>query len=161
MFFLFFLIWLFFAARFNIEVLIAGVAVSAVVFFFARVHLGYSLAADRKIVRLVFRVLRYALTVVWEAAKANVAVLKIVFSRAAKVEEHIMYFRIKELKSDLALVVLANSYTLAPGSVTVTLDEDGVFCLHFLDRQFTEGVTESPLIGQLQKMEESVLDLPK
>ena len=153
MFFIVFFIWLSLAARLNVEILAAGILVSAIVYRFVRTHMDYDPGTDYKVFCNLLLCIRYGLTVVLEMTRASVTVLRIVFSRSAKVEPNLVYFR-TALKSDLSMVVLANSYTLAPGTVTVSL-RDGVFCLHTLDTQFAGGLEESHLVQQLLKIEKN------
>jgi multicomponent Na+:H+ antiporter subunit E len=112
----------------------------------------YKPATDYKLARKMLLGFRYALLVVWEVIKANIVVLRIVFSRKINVEPQIISFR-TALKSNVSLVALAISFNLIPGTVTVTL-EDGLFCLHCLDRKFAQELKGSVLIGRLLEFEE-------
>ena len=152
MFFLYLLLWLIFSTRLSVEIIAAGLVLSAAVFWFARVHMDYKLADDYKLVRKCFLVLQYVVILVCETAKAVFAVIKIVFSRKINVEPRIMYFR-TGLKNNPALVVLANSITLMPGSVVIAL-ENGHFCLHCLDSSLVDHIESSAPVRQLQKIEE-------
>ena len=125
--------------------------ISFAVYWFARVHMDYKLADDYKLVRKWFLSLQYVVILVMETAKAVFAVIRIVFSREIKVEPHIMYFR-TALKSNPALVVLATSMTLMPGSVVVAL-ENGYFCIHCLDPSLVDNLENSAAVRQLQKIE--------
>ena len=152
MFFVYLLLWLVFAARFSVEVMVLGVIISAAIYWFARVHMGYKRSASLKILlRKMLLGARYVFVLVWEAFKANIAVLKIVFSRKIDVEQQIIYFR-SDLKSDVAQTVLANSITLAPGSVTIAL-KDGLYYVHFLDAEFSEDIENSVFIRELRNIE--------
>ena len=152
LFLVYLLLWLVFAARFSVEVVVLGIIISAAIYWFARIHMGYKPNASLKILlRKVFLGIRYILVLVWEAFKANISVLKIVFSRKVDVEQQIIYFR-SDLKSDVAQTVLANSITLAPGSVTIAL-KDGLYYVHFLDSGFSEDIENSIFIRELRNIE--------
>ena len=58
-----------------------------------------------------------------------------------------------DLKSETARVVLANSITLTPGTITVAL-EDNDLLVHCLDKSLAEGMEDSEFIRLLRKMEE-------
>ena len=152
MFFLYTLLWLIFSMRLSVGIVVAGLVVAAIVYRFACVHMDYKTADEYKLVRKWFLALQYAFILVWETAKAVVAVLRIVFSRTINIEPCIIYFR-TGLKTKPALAVLANSITLMPGSVVIAL-EDGMFCIHCLDAQLVENIESSAPVRQLQKFEE-------
>jgi len=145
-------LWLIFSMRLSAGIIVAGLIISAIVYRFACVHMDYKPADEYKLVRKWFLVLQYAYILLWETAKAVVAVLRIVFSRSINIKPRIIYFR-TALKTKPALAVLANSITLMPGSVVIAL-EDGVFCVHCLDAKLVENIETSAPVRQLQKFEE-------
>ena len=49
-------------------------------------------------------------------------------------------------------MILANSITLTPGTITVSL-EGNDFYVHCLDKEFAEGIDSSAFVELLQKME--------
>ena len=57
------------------------------------------------------------------------------------------------LKTESARVLLANSITLTPGTITVSLDEDE-YMVHCLDKSLGIGIDESVFVEMLTKMEE-------
>ena len=56
------------------------------------------------------------------------------------------------LKSPVLRVILANSITLTPGTITVSLEGD-TFVVHALDKDFVEGIEDSVFVRWLQKAE--------
>ena len=52
----------------------------------------------------------------------------------------------------MAKVVLANSITLTPGTITVSVENDS-FCVHCLDRELAEGMEDSVFVELLLEME--------
>ena len=137
--------------RLGAEVVVAGVIVSIVVYRFACVHMRYRPTTDRKILRNLTLGLQYALILVWETAKANVAVFRIVFSPTIEIEPRLVFFR-TVLKTNVARVALANSITLTPGSITIALN-DGLFCVYCMSGKIAEGIEDSVFVRQLQKFE--------
>ena len=83
--------------------------------------------------------------------KANVSVLKIIVSPELQPEPALVFFE-TELKTGMAKMMLANSITLTPGTITV-LVEGSRFCVHCLDRELAEGMEESVFVELLQEME--------
>jgi len=151
MFFLYLLLWLIFSMQLSVGIMVAGVVISSLIYRFACVHMDYKIANDYKLIRKGFLALKYCFIVVWETTKAVVSVLKIVFSRTIKVQPKLIYFR-TDVKTNPMLAVLANSITLMPGSVVVSL-EDGLFCVHCLDDSLVQNIEDSPPVRQLRELE--------
>ena len=57
-----------------------------------------------------------------------------------------------DLKQELSKVVLANSITMTPGTITVSLTEDE-YVVHCLDEELAEGMEDSVFVQKLHKME--------
>ena len=72
----------------------------------------------------------YLLWLLWEIAKANWAVTKIVLSPEMPIRQHLFHVRHTQ-KTDLGQVIFANSITLTPGTITVET-EPGMFLVHAL-----------------------------
>lgn len=49
-------------------------------------------------------------------------------------------------------MMLADSITLTPGTITVSVENDR-FCVHCLDRELAEGMEDSVFVGLLLEME--------
>jgi len=49
-------------------------------------------------------------------------------------------------------VLLANSITLTPGTITVQL-KNGRYCVHTIKDEFVEGMIDSPLTVEVEKLE--------
>ena len=63
-----------------------------------------------------------------------------------------MYFD-TAFQTGLAKVLLANSITLTPGTITVSVEDDR-FCVHCLDKELAEGMEDSVFVKLLEEMEE-------
>ena len=146
------LLWLIFSLRLGVQVTATGLILSVIVYRFACVHMRYKRHTDFKLLRKLFLIIKYALTVILETAKSSIIVIRIVFSRTLKIEPCIIYFR-TSLRSSSAQTVLANSITLTPGTITVAVD-DGLFCVHCLKDNMAEGIEDSVFVRQLRKIEE-------
>ena len=152
MFFLYLILWLIFSRQLSIEVIVTGIIISAVVYRFACAHMRYKLSFDYKLIRKLFRCIRYVLILMWETAKANIIVFRIVFSRTIRIKPRIIYFR-TGLRTNAARAILANSITLTPGTITVALEDD-LFCVHCLNSKLAEGIEDSIFVHQLRKIED-------
>lgn len=151
MFILLLLLWVILNGRITIEVLVIGAAVSALVYWFSCRHLGFGPKKELLVLRKLGYVLLYIAVLIIEAVKANIAVSRLVFARDINIKPRIIFFR-SDLKSMLSKVVLSNSITLNPGTITLAIFDD-VFCVHCLDKRMSEGITDSVFVRQLRNME--------
>ncbi len=93
---------------------------------------------------------RFALYMPWlikEIVLANIHVLKLVFHPRLheKINPQIIEFR-SRMKDDMGLVTFANSITLTPGTITVSLSIFGDYVVHAIDDASAE-----PLPGEMEK----------
>lgn len=80
----------------------------------------------------------------WEIVKANIQVMKLVFSPLSRLQPSIVTFKV-DYSSELSRVVLANSITLTPGTVTLDLNLEGVYQVHAIDRFAADGLLEGTM----------------
>lgn len=75
--------------------------------------------------------------------QANLHLLYLVFHprMGELIYPHIIEFPTK-LRKNLAIVTMANSITLTPGTITVTALPDGSFSVHAIDKVVTKGLPE-------------------
>ena len=136
MFLLLFCVWVILNGRITLEICILGILVSAAVFAFLCRFLDYSVKKELLLFRLFPLFVRYLWVLVEEIVKANVCVLKIILSPELQPEPAVVYFDTR-LKSGIARVMLADSITLTPGTITVSL-EGNHYCVHCLDRELAQ-----------------------
>lgn len=67
-------------------------------------------------------IVQYLFVLIIEVIKANLDVAKIVLSPKIDVDPVVVNFKTK-LKSDLGRVILANSITLTPGTITMVMEK--------------------------------------
>ena len=141
MFVAFLLLWIIFNGRITMEILVIGTILSAALFAFCCRFLGYSMRQDIRMFRLLPLVFRYLLVLLTDIVKAN----------GYEAEPQLIHFT-SGLRTEFARVILANSITLTPGTITVSL-EGNDFYVHCLDKEFAEGIDSSAFVELLQKME--------
>lgn len=99
-----------------------------------------------------FRFIGYAAWLLWQVVLANIHVLKLAFSQNERATHpRIIRFR-TSLKSDFARYVFANSITLTPGTVTMSLVGDE-FVVHAIDKAVAD-----ELPGEMEKRVAAVFD---
>lgn len=151
MFFLFFLIWLILNGRVTLEIVLFGLIISAVLYFFMCRFMGHTLRKEGRFFRKLGYGLAYAAYLVRDIFTANFQVLRFLLSPKYEVEPVLVRFRVP-LKNPNSRTALANSITITPGTITVTLEEDE-YLVHCLDKSLADGLQQSKLIELLYKME--------
>lgn len=151
MYIVFVLFWILLNGRFNVEILIFGLVISAVVYAFLCRFLDYSVRKDLCLLKSSGLLIWYILVLLKEIVEANIQVLKFVYSPKYIPEPAICYFK-TDLQSGFAKVLLANSITLTPGTITVSVNGDE-FCVHALDTSLAEGIEEGGFVHILRKIE--------
>lgn len=93
----------------------------------------------------------YVCTLIKEIFIANFNVAKVVLSPNINISPGVVSFETK-LKSKFCRTVLANSITLTPGTITVTM-EDNVITVHYLQEEYADGLVDSTFEKILLKVE--------
>lgn len=151
MYLLIFLLWIVFNAKITLEIIIIGLLLSAAVYAFTCKFLDWSIKKDLIWLKRSGLFLQYIVVLIIEIVKANFATVKIAFSAKYVKEPVLVTFR-TNIKGKFLRVLLANSITLTPGTITVSLEED-VYVVHCLDKDFAEGMENSIFVQLLEKME--------
>ena len=82
---------------------------------------------------------------------AYMAVMRMILSSECKPSPVLVTFTVP-LKSDYARTMLANSITLTPGTITVSVEGD-TYTVHCLDESLSSGMEDSVFVKMLKKME--------
>ena len=154
MFVAFLVLWIIFNGRITLEILLIGILLCAALFAFCCKFLDYSVSRDLKLYRILPMIIQYVVILLVEILKANRQVFHFIITPTYQVEPKLVHFTYG-LKTEFARVVLANSITLTPGTITVNL-EGNEFYVHCLDREFAEGMEDSIFVKLLEKMEAAV-----
>lgn len=150
---LFFLIWVIFNGRLTLEIALFGVLVAGAVFAFVCKFMDYSLGKELRFYRKLPAFFQYLYYLIREIITANITVSRMILTRREQMEPVIVHVR-TDLKTEIAKVILANSITLTPGTITVSLTGD-LLLVHCLDKSLSEGMEESMFVRLLRKMEEA------
>lgn len=152
MYILFFLVWIIFNGRFTLEIILFGLVISALMYGFVCKFMEWSPAKDIFFLGKSGQILRYLGLLIREIIRANMATIRMIVSPVSHPQPVIVQFSTK-LRSRTARVLLANSITLTPGTITVSL-EDERLTIHCLDKSFAEGLEDSAFEQALLKLEE-------
>ena len=153
MFILFFLIWVIFNGQLTAEIAAFGVVIAGVMYWFLCKFFNYSPRYDLFLCRKAPLLLHYIFTLIVEILKANLAVFKLIYTAEYELEPAVVHFK-TDLQTTFARVLLANSITLTPGTITVALT-DNEYTVHCLDKELAEGISSSVFVKLLKKLEAS------
>lgn len=149
---LFFLVWVVFNGRLTLEIALFGVAVAGAVFAFVCKFMDYSLQKERNFYKKIPAFFQYLFYLIKEIITANLTVSRMILTRKEQMEPVLVHVH-TDLRTEVARVILANSITLTPGTITVSLTDDDLL-VHCLDKSLSEGMEESVFVRLLKKMEE-------
>lgn len=145
-----FAFWMILSGRTETKFIIYGIITAAVT-----VHVTYPLLLvpnkDGTRHYFVFGVslpkfIAYFFWLMWQLVLANVDVLLATTSQELDIDPKVVRFYFKA-DNPMASVVLANSITLTPGTVTMNVGDDGLYEIHAL----TKGAAAGVLDGSMQR----------
>ena len=87
-----------------------------------------------------------------EIFKANIDVAKIVLAPKMPISPRVVRVKATQ-KTDLGLVIFANSITLTPGTVTIDIEGDEMI-VHALSQELADGVLNGDMDGRVTALEE-------
>lgn len=153
MYVMFFLMWVILNGKWTLEIVLFGLVIAAVMYAFCCKFLDFSWKKDKRMCRCGLLVLQYIGVLLLEIFKANVQTTGIILNRKRQNKPVLVHFRVP-LQTRTARAVLANSITLTPGTITVSLEEDE-YVVHCLDESMAEGLDSSRFVQLLKRMEET------
>ena len=146
-----FLLWLIFNGRVTLEICLFGVVVTGLVYAFCVAVLGYHPRNERRVLGRLGWYLQYGATLVWEIVKANVQTMKVILSPKAAYRPAVVRLQVP-LEEASSRVLLSNSITLTPGTVTVRQEGQDYLVL-CLDKPGADSIPDWSLTRLLRKME--------
>lgn len=152
MYVLFLVAWIIFNGNITLEILIFGVVIAAVMLAFMCKFMDYSLKKELNVYKKSIWGFVYIGVLIREIIKSNLAIIPRILTVEEEMEPVIVKFR-TTLKSDFTKMLLANSITLTPGTITVALEDDE-YTIHCLDTSLADGLEQSDFEKALKKLEE-------
>lgn len=146
---LFFALWLLLNGRITGEILCFGVAVDALLLYFTLRFMGWSWKREARLCKMFPLWGYYFLNLIYEVAKASVLVLGVALKPSARRHPVLVEFR-SGLNREYQNVILANSITLTPGTITVFQERDR-FIVHALRKEYAEDLRNSSFVRILKK----------
>ena len=134
MFFLLFGFWVLLNGRCTVEIAVVGAVICAALYAFMTAFLGYSPRKEWAVIRRLGRLLAYGWYLAGEVVRSSLAVLRLIWSPRLVPEPKLISFH-TGLRTDAGKVMLADSITLTPGTITVDVMGDRML-VHCLDSSF-------------------------
>ncbi len=147
---LWFLIWIILNGKITVEITIFGLVISLLINWIMIRYLEYK-PVGLKLIKKLHLVLYYIVILLRDIIVSNFLVIKFILSKDIQIQPQIVFFKVN-FESDFAKTILANSITLAPGTITINVEKD-VFIVHALDYTFAKDLENSKLIKILEEME--------
>ncbi len=151
MYFLLFGFWVLLNGKWNAEIAIVGVIVCAALYAFMCAFMGYSPKQEWKLAKRLPKIVGYFLYLVKEIFLSAWGTMKLIWSPEKEIEPRVTSFRTR-LRTDAGKVVLANSITMTPGTITVDVQDD-LFLIHCLDESFDVGTEGFEMEDRIMKIE--------
>ena len=151
MYLLLFVLWLVFNGKLTLEIVLFGLALTALFAGLLRLLFGYGPKRELRILRKLPLFLLFFLLLLWEVAVANLRMIGTVLGSKRRIEPTVVRIR-TDLKTGFARFLLANSITLTPGTLTVE-SEGPVLTVHCIRPALLENTESSAVVRLLRKME--------
>ena len=135
--------------RITLELTVLGILIAGLIWLLAFKVIGLPADTDLRLLRNLPLLTLYILNLLLEIVKAAWTVMLTVY-RADEPDPVIVEFH-SGLHTKMQNVLLANSITLTPGTITVFQEGDH-FVVHCLHREYAEGMEDSSFVRLLRKM---------
>ena len=114
--------------------------------------MGCGFKKDLHYLRRLPTTICYGATLLAEIFKANVTVMKMILDKNFEPQPQLVHFE-SGLKETRHRVVLADSITLTPGTITCQLEGDH-YLVHCLDAAMVDGLDNGVFVEKLSQMEQ-------
>ncbi|MGN1368482.1 MAG: Na+/H+ antiporter subunit E [Aristaeellaceae bacterium] len=151
MYFLLFGFWVLLNGKWNAEIALVGAIVCAALYAFMMAFMGYSPKREWQLFKRIPRIIGYFIFLVKEIFLSSWQTMKLIWSPEKEIEPRVTSFRTR-LRTDAGKVVLANSITMTPGTITVDVQDD-LFLIHCLDESFDMGAEGFEMEDRISRLE--------
>ena len=145
-----FVFWLILSGHYEAEHIFLGVLSAGLItfltndLFYFLYHHGRHKEIDNRLIFLqLWRFLAYIPWLLIKIMKSNIQVAYLVLHPRMPIEPVLLQFRTR-LRRSIAQVIVANSITLTPGTITVSL-EDGEYIIHTLEPSSASEILEAQI----------------
>jgi len=150
MYLLYFVLWVAFAGAITLEICIFGLVIAAAIFWFTCKFMDHSIEKELSYYKKSLKFIKYLFVLMNEIRKANVQTIQMILSNQ-EVKPKLVNFT-TGLQTEKGKVILANSITLTPGTITVSL-EGSEYVVHCLDESMAPGMDKSVFVELISDLE--------
>ena len=152
---LLFLLWIILNGRFTadwgmLQICITGVILVGAIWLFASKVLGYKISTEIRLWKKTPLLIRYVALLIKEIIAASFSMILVVLKKTPC--DPVIIKINPPLKTKLARVILANSITLTPGTITADLTDD-CFTVHCIHPSFAENLESCDFVKLLERIE--------
>lgn len=147
------ILWVIFNGRITVEILLFGVGISSGICLILNKISGRNMFfAHRFIFHKVKGRLAYYFVLLKEIIKANIQVIDVILTPGDVEVAPVLHEFETNIESEELNILLANSITLTPGTITAEIDGNKLRVLA-LDDSFMDGIEESVFVKELEKLD--------
>ena len=151
-----FALWLILNGRFTsdygmLQVCVVGALAVGIAYFIAYKFLGITPKKEFAFIKKIPLLSLYALVLLKEIILANLKMVKIIAGDKSKLDPSLVQVKIP-LKTNFCRVILANSITLTPGTITADFEGE-LFTIHCIDASLAEGIESCSFVKILERVE--------
>jgi multicomponent Na+:H+ antiporter subunit E len=134
----------------HVQELIVGAVVSLILSYILSSYVNFSLDV-KSILKVIMFVVLYIPVLILELIKANLDVAKRVLNPKLPINPGIVKVPTR-IKGDFGKLVLVNSITLTPGTISIDADEENVY-IHWIDvKGATQEAYQKEISGSFEKV---------
>lgn len=146
-----FAFWLLLNGQWTGEIAVTGAVICTVLWLFMWRFMGYSPRMEWRLLKKVPRGLAYMGWLVGEIVRSALAVIRLIWSPSLEPQPKLVQVD-SSLRTERGRVLLADSITLTPGTVTVAVDGNRLL-VHALDESMAEGLNGSDMERRIARVE--------
>ena len=145
-----FAFWIFLSGEFSFILLLSGIISSLLVSY-----ISHDLLIGNGDMKLGFirtiRFIRFLPWLLWQIVLANIDLALRTLHPKMPINPMLINFK-NNLKTDLGMVILANSITLTPGTVTIDVNENE-FLVHVISEKAAQSLISGEMQARVKKIE--------
>ena len=145
-----FLFWIFLSGEFSFILLLSGIISSLLVSY-----ISHDLLIGNGDMKLGFirtiRFIKFLPWLLWQIVLANIDLAIRTLHPKMPINPMLINFK-NNLKTDLGMVILANSITLTPGTVTIDVNENDFF-IHVISEKAAQSLISGEMQARVKKIE--------
>ncbi|MBQ9211212.1 MAG: Na+/H+ antiporter subunit E [Clostridia bacterium] len=150
LFLLLYLLWVFFNAHVTVEILLIGLLAVGCVWLLSLRMLDLTPGADFRRLRFLPRAVGYLFYLLKEVILAALSVMRRIWT-PGQPDSSLADFD-SSLKTNMGRIILADSITLTPGTITVE-SEEGHFQVHCLEQASGQDLDSNEMLRRVRRLE--------